>query len=200
MKNFRNKLLLLLGFVASISVASAVDKDDKFTPPDLDNVSTKQTTDGVTIGAAPYNTEALARTAFGKLNPYEHGILPVLVMIRNDSKDAIRLSEMKVEYIDRSRERADAIPANEVKYTRAPKRPSYGPGPIPGIRLKGKNPLAAEVIEVRGFAAKMLPPGESAYGFFYFQSGYRDGSRLYLTGLQNASTGKDLFYFDIPLD
>jgi hypothetical protein len=200
MKNFRNKLLLLLGFVASISVASAVDKDNAFTPPALDSIESKQTTEGVTIGAVPYNTETLARTAFGKLNPYEHGILPVLVIVRNESKDAIRLSEMKVEFIDKSREQAEAIPANEVKYTKAPKRPSYGPGPIPGIRRKGKNPLAAEVIEVRGFAAKMLPPGESAYGFFYFQSGYRDGARLYLTGLQNASTGKDLFYFDIALD
>ena len=124
----------------------------------------------------------------------------MLLVIRNESKEAIRLSEMRVEYVDRSRQRALAIPASEVKYTRAPKRPSYGPGPIPGIRRKGKNPLAAEEIETRAFAAQMLPPGESAYGFVYFQSGHRPGSSLYITGLKNASSGKELFYFDIGLD
>jgi len=54
--------------------------------------------------------------------------------------------------------------------------------------------------EGRAFGAKMLPPGESAHGFVYFFTGHRTGSRIYLTGIQQAATGKELFYFDVPLD
>ena len=42
--------------------------------------------------------------------------------------------------------------------------------------------------------------GQSANGFFYFQTAHRQGARLYLTGIREAATGKELFYFEIPLD
>lgn len=197
------KLMPFLALAASITAGYAVDKDakTKFTPPAIEDVETRQTAEGLVIAAVPYHTESLARAAFGKLNPYEHGVLPVLLIMRNDSKETLRFQDMKVEYIDKSRERIEATPAPEVKYMRAPKRPSMTPGPIPGVSLgRKKNPLAAEEIEGRAFTARMLPPGESAYGFVYFQTGHRSGSHVYLTGIQKASTGKELFYFDVPLD
>lgn len=166
----------------------------------MDSIDAKQTVSDVTVAVQPYRTDESAKKAFGKVNPYEYGILPVLVMIRNDSKKTIRLSTMKPEYISPTRDRIEATPAGDVKYARAPKRPNMNPGPIPGIRLKGKNPLAAEEIESRGFTAQMLPPGESAHGFIYFQTGYQRGASFYLTGVQDASTGQDLFYFDIPME
>lgn len=172
----------------------------KFTPPSVDSIDSKQTVSEVTVAVQPYRTETAAKSAFGKVNPYEHGILPVLVIIRNDSKKTIRLSNMRPEYITPGRDRIEPTPAAEVKYARAPRRPNMNPSPIPGIRLKGKNPLAAEEIEARGFTAQMLPPGEIAHGFIYFQTGYQRGARFYLTGVQDASTGQDLFYFDIPME
>jgi len=203
MRTLRKKRLLLLGlvggFVASIPVASAVDKDGKLTPPSLDQIQARQTSEGITIGAATYHTEQQAKSAFGKLHPYEYGILPVLVVMKNDSKNTVRLQNMKIAYAAPGGN-IEAVPAAEVKYARSPRRPSYGPGPIPGVRLKGKNPLDNPVIEERAFAAKMLPPGETAHGFVYFRSGRRPGARLYITGLQDAATGKDLFYLDIPLE
>lgn len=202
MNAFRSKLLAIAGLAVSIPALQGVDKDNKgrFTPPSIESLQTKQTVEGVTIAAQPFNTESLARTAFGKVHPYEHGILPVLILIRNDSKKTIRVSEMKPEYIDGGRERIEPTPASEVKYMRGPRRPNMNPSPIPGIRLNRKNPLEAEEIELRAFSAKMLPPGESAHGFLYFQTGHRSGSRFYVTGLQDAGSGQELFYFDIPLD
>jgi hypothetical protein len=194
-------LISLLILVASISIASGLDKENsKFSPPAIEQVSSKQTGGGITIAAVPYTTDAQASAAFGKVNPYEHGVLPVLVIVRNDGSAAVRLNDMRVEYIERDRSRIAATPASEVAYVKSPERPSFNPGPIPGIRRKKKNPLAAEEIEVRSFAAKMLPPGESAYGFFYFQTGHRPGASLYITGIQEAATGKDFLFFDIPLE
>jgi hypothetical protein len=181
--------------------AFAVDKDkNKFTPPALDTLQTKLTVSDVTVGAVPYDRAGLAEGAFGKVNPYEHGILPVLVVIKNGSKGAIRLDRMRVEYHDRDRQSVTATPASEVAFTEAPKRPTFGGPSIPGLGRKKKSALAQPEIELRSFAAKMLPPGETAHGFFYFQTGHRSGATLYITGMQEASTGKDLFYFEVPLD
>jgi hypothetical protein len=200
----RNNLLILLGLVASIPTAWAVDKEadkGKFTPPAIESL-TNQTNEAVTIGAAAYNRENDSKAAFGKVNPYEHGVLPVLLVIRNNSKQTVRLSEMTVEYVDASRERIDPTPAAEVKYSnKGPRRPNMNPGPIPGVRLGGrKNPLESEMIEIRGFSAKMLPPGESAHGFVYFRTGHRKGAKLYIANMKDASSGKELFYFELPLD
>jgi hypothetical protein len=45
---------------------------------------------------------------------------------------------------------------------------------------------------------KLAPPGETVRGFFYFQSANEPGSRLYLTGIKDAASGKDYFYFEPP--
>ena len=59
-------------------------------------------------------------------------------------------------------------------------------------------------IEVREFNAPILPPGSSASGFFYYDTGTEQsptaGASVYLTGLRNLATGRELFYFEIPLD
>jgi hypothetical protein len=107
---------------------------------------------------------------------------------------------MKVEYHDKDRDKIDPIPPAEVPFLEAPRRPTFGGPQIPGLGRKKKNPLAGPEIEIRAFSAKMLPPGESAHGFFYFRTGHRSGSTLYISGLQEASTGKDLFFYEIPLD
>lgn len=201
----RKRLPLFLNLAACLFVlpldAPAVDRDKtKFAPPDLDTVQTKLTVGGVTLAAVPYDRESLAATAFGKMNLYEHGVLPVLVIIRNDTKGTIRLEKMKVEYHDKDRRAVEATPPGDVHYVEAPKRPTFGGPSIPGLGRKKKNPLAGPEIETRAFSARMLPPGESAHGFFYFRTGHRSGSTLYVTGLEEAATGKELFYFEAPLD
>jgi hypothetical protein len=45
----------------------------------------------------------------------------------------------------------------------------------------------------------MIPPGQSAGGFFYFQTGHRSASAAYVSGIRKARSGKELFYFEIPL-
>lgn len=187
--------------MASISALEGLDKDkNKFSPGPASSFATRQTNNDVTIAAVAYDSEALASTAFGKVNPYVHGVLPVLVVIQNDSKQSIKLDRMQAQYITGDREKIEATPSRDVPYLRAPKRPNMNGTPLPGMGGRNKNPLAAWEIDGRAFAAKILPPGESAHGFFYFQTGHARGAKLYLTGLEEAATGKELFYFEIPLD
>jgi hypothetical protein len=46
----------------------------------------------------------------------------------------------------------------------------------------------------RAFSANMLPPGQSASGFFYFQSGFAWGWNLSLSGLEEADTRQASLY------
>ena len=188
----------------SITAAFAADKEGTpFRPDAAGRYPHHQTNDKVTIGVDPYVMGDKVKVAFGKLNPYEYGVLPVLVVIQNDGNSAIRLDRIQAVYTGPQGDKVDATPAGEVRYVQGPRRPSVvSPGPVGDIeKLKGKKgPLAAWEIEGRAFAAKMLPAGQTASGFFYFQTGLQRGATIYLSGLANAASNQELFYYEIPLE
>lgn len=175
----------------------------KFQPGAITDYPNRQTVERVTIAARAYISEEQTKAAFGKLNPNRHGLLPVLVLIENAGEQALALDRLKVAYVMPDRSRVEATPADQVRFLRAPERPGMVTGPIPGGKprlSRRKNPLNAWEIEGRAFSARVLPPGQTASGFFYFQAPYRSGALLYLTGLREASSGRELFYFEIPLE
>jgi hypothetical protein len=177
-------------------------KDEpKFTPSPAASYPSHQAADKVTIGVAAYFNDEETRPIFGKHNPYNYGVLPILVVIQNDSDKTIRVDPLHVAWMTPSGDRIEATPARDVRYLTPPRRPNVVTGPVPGIPKvgKGKNPLDTWEIEGRAFSAKMLPPGNSASGFFYFQTGYQKGASLYLSGLREAESGKELLYFEIPI-
>lgn len=186
----------------SIAAALAADKEPAFHAGPAASYKHHQTNGKVTIGVDPYVDRDKAEAAFGKVNPYELGILPVLVVIQNDGNQAIRLNRVQAVYTGPQGDKVEATPASDVRYLRGPRRPDLVGGP-PGrakIGRNKKNPLDAWEIEGRAFAAKMLPAGQTASGFFYFQTGLQRGATLYLNGLAEASSGQELFYYEIPLE
>jgi hypothetical protein len=196
----RVALIVLL----SIPAAMAVDKDKgRFVPGPASSYPGHQTQEGITIAAVPYITAEQAASAFGKVNPYERGIMPVLVIIENGSGAALRMN-LSVQFVDPNNRHLDAIPPEDLlTYQAIKKPPTIGPPsalPIPLPRSKKKGPLNTPEIVNRALSVKLVPPGEKVYGFFYFEANYAPGSKLYLNGLSNASTGKEYFYFDLPLE
>ena len=181
----------------SIAAALAADKEPPaFKAPAAGSLPHRQTSGPLTVGVDTYIGGEKVKAAFGKLVPAQYGVLPVLVVIQNDGDKTIRLENLHAEYVG-SRMRVDATSAHDVRYAKAPSRPSIPIGPIGG-RPK-KNPLDAWEIEGRAFAAKMLPPGNTASGFFYFQTDLESGATIYLSGLSEAESGRQLLYFEIPL-
>jgi hypothetical protein len=189
-----------LALLMSIAAAFAADKETPFRPGPAASFPNRLTDAQITIAADPYSTPEKVKTAFGKLDPNDYGILPVLVVFQNDSTKSIRLDRLRASY-NAPGNRVDAIPAKEVRYLKGPDRPKVLTGPAGKVKItKGKkNPLDAWEIEGRSFTAQMLPPGNSAYGFFYFQTTLQKGATIYLNGLTEAATGKELLYFEIPL-
>lgn len=188
----------------SIAAAAAADKDTHhFAPGPASSYATHQTLDQISIAAVPFLTDEETSAAFDKLNPNKYGVLPVLVIMENGTGKALRLN-LKAEFVRADGKHIDATPPEDVqRLATVPKAPRIGgasplPIPLPGRNKKG--PLNVFEIEGYAFAARLLPVGERAFGFFYFQTESEPGARLYLTGVKDASTGKDFFYYDLPLD
>lgn len=187
----------------SITVAWGVDKDNgAFKPGRASSYPGNQTLDKITIAAIPYSTEAMASTAFGKVNPYKYGILSVLLVIENGTGKALRLN-LQTQLITAKNQHLDPIPPLDVVLFNGEGKASWkipaGTSPIPLPRGKKKGPLNTWEIEGRAFSAKLLPPGESVYGFYYFNALDVSENQLYVTGIKDAATGKDYFYFEVPV-
>src|SRR5437660_490043 len=194
----RVTLIVLL----SIAMAAAADKDKpRFSPAPASSYPGHQTMEKITIAAVPFLTEEQARAAFGKVNPYRYGVLPVLVVLENGTGKSLRL-DLEAQLVGPDGRHVDATPADDVTringVTKPPKLNGQSPLPLP--RRERKGPLNVPEIEGRAFLSRMLPAGDSASGFFYFQTEYRTGSRLYLTGVKDPASGKDYFYFEVPIE
>jgi len=179
-----------------------------FSPREAEHYEAKQSQGDVTVAVKPYHTPELAKDAFVKVDPFQHGIFPVLVVITNNGQDAIEAQALEVQYVDRRGENLEAIPAEELVYWN-PKghQPKQKPSYIPGVPGRGrpkvkKGPLAKPEVTDSGFVAPVVAPGETASGFFFYDAANlgdpTEGGSLYITGLKNLSTGKELFYFEIP--
>jgi len=192
------KRLILL---TSIAVALAADKDKpKLEINPAGSYPHHMSSQGVTIAAVPYETEEQTKTAFGNVNPNASGVLPVLIVLENNSPNTIRLEGMKLEYTAQGGIRIENTPASEVRFLRGAREPKMSPGPVGGVHVsRNKNPLNEWEIEGRAFSAKMIPPNDRASGFFYFQTGSRGGATVVVSGLRDAKSGQELFFFEIPL-
>jgi len=159
------------------------------------------TSQGVTIAAVPYITEEQTKTAFGKLNPNNYSVLPVLLVIENTGNGTIRVDRLKLEYVAPGDVRIENTPARDVKYLEGAARPTMIPGPPVGVHVKTrKSPLNEWEIDGRAFNADMVPPHDKAGGFIYFQTAPGRGAKVVINGLVDAKSGQELFFFEIPLE
>jgi hypothetical protein len=163
-----------------------------------------QTSEQVTIGAKAYDNPTLQTEAFGKkLDLLHYGVLPVLVVIENKRQKAIDLRSIEVNLVSADGQRhatavspADLYSLGTPHGVRAPGRTQV---PLPIPLPKKKNPFNSLELVERSFSAKMLPPGDSASGFFYFEATSEPGDKLYLNGLSELPSGHELLYLEFPL-
>jgi len=192
-----------VALLLSIAAARGGDEREPFQAQPVTSYPCRQTISGLTIAAEVFDTREEMRSAFGKLDLSRYGVLPVLIVMKNDSEKVLRLESARFEYVRPDRKHLAAVPASEVRYLFGPRKPPTVPvprTPIPRVGGREKNPLEAWEIEGRAFAARMLPAGETASGFIYFKTAAHRGAVLFVTGLEEAATGRPLFYFEIPLD
>ncbi len=127
MRALLNCLIVFMGVlvVGEAPLPADANKDaGKFAPAPAASYRTKQTNDHVTVAAVPYDTEELAHTAFGKLNPNQYGVLPILVIIQNDTDQALKLDHLEAEYTSIDGHNLEATPSTEVQTLGGAERPN----------------------------------------------------------------------------
>jgi len=197
-----------LGKVAVLAgvVAAQAGEKTRFEPRPATEYAHRQTVEKVTIAVEPFEDREEMKQAFGKTDPGKWGVLPVLLVLANDTDRALHLANMRVQLITASGQKADSIPGDEVEKPRPTGRhsPFPVPSPIPGgIPRPGKGQSKSMEIAAREFVAPMAAPRGTVHGFFFFRVGKAAerlaDSRLYITGIRDARTGQELFYFEIAL-
>ena len=198
------RILKFVAITLSIAATFAADKDVRFSVKPAADYPTHISQEKVTIAAVPYVNDDELRAAFGKVNPHKFGVLPILVVIQNNTGRALRI-DAQAEYVDPSGHHLESTSSDDTQYVGStPRRKDTNIGmqsPIPLPRKKKSGgPLSSWEVVGRGFTARMIPVGEQVSGFFYFQTRLEPGAKFYFTGLSEAQTGKELFYFEVPLD
>ncbi len=198
---FSGVWIVLLSIAARAGNNKEDDKDkDRFAPAAASSYKGSTTTEKITVAAVPFVSEEQVHSAFGKVDPNHYGVLPVLIVLENGTGKALRLN-LEADYVGPDSKHVEPTPASEVTFIggsgKTPRIPGTSPLPFP--RREKKGPLNIWEIEGRAFTAKLLPLGEKVYGFVYFQTDYKPGSTLYITGISDASTGKEYLYFEVPL-
>ena len=146
-----------LALLLSISAAFAADKETPFKAGPADSYASHQSNAQITIGVDPFVTADKVALAFGKLNPSQFGILPVLVVIQNDSGKAIRLDRLKVEYAGPNHDRGSHS-RPDVRYPQPPApRRNRGTGRQSQSPQKRK-PAGRWEIEGRAMSRKCCRP------------------------------------------
>jgi hypothetical protein len=162
-----------------------------------------QMSEKVLVGAKAFDNEDLTAEAFGrKADLLKYGVLPVLVVIENKRDRAVDIQNMQVELVASDGRHGQAIPPDEVMHLgETGKKPPKlaGGGPLPFPLPKKKNPLNTPELVERAFSARVVPANDSVSGFFYFEARPETGDSLYLSGVRDARTSKELLYFEFPL-
>src|SRR5262249_44059549 len=164
----------------------------------------RHTDENVTVAVDPYETAAKANIF--TVHYSENELLPLLVVITNDSDQPVQLSEMKAELV--TSDRTKLTPLGEEDIFRRLSHPKASgtryPVPFPTKKAKGGvDSKSRDEVESALFRAKAVEPRSTQAGFMFFDtsdvSNPLQAANFYLTGVRD-STGHDLMYFEISLD
>lgn len=182
-------------------------------PFDAKNFPLRDSHQGVTIAVDPYLTVARAKSIFDGHVPNEVGVLPVEVILTNDTDSPLRIEIERCQIILSRGKKLDPLPIQKIVArlyrleldTRVgipvPGPPRPGTGKKSGSR---KNAEAAEAdFRSRRFELRRIAPHSSARGFLFFDLGkpleIPAGAVLYVPEVIEERTGQPLFYFEVPL-
>ena len=161
--------------------------------------------EGVTIALDPYGPE---RDSAFHVKFAQHGILPVRLIVSNDTDQPISLLDARIQFMTARRAKGEPLRKQDIERavansTQPQDRSIPGlPIPLPKKTPKRLPKGTDEEIDFLIFKAQAVEPHATQAGFLFFEvSGVSQpliGSHVLVTGIRTAK-GQELFYFDIPL-
>lgn len=200
--------ILTAGLAVALSAAALWASKD-FVPPHAENANTYSSKDAhptehVTAAIDLY--DAAPKSQIFSTPYMQEGILPVLLVISNDSDRPITVKAMHAELVTSGRAKLESLDSDDVFRRVSHINGSSIPERVGPITLGGPKGKKAQKqhdeINSAQFAAEAVEPHSTRSGFLFFDvSDIKQpaaGAHVYLTGIQDAS-GNELLYFDIPV-
>jgi hypothetical protein len=162
----------------------------------------------VSIAIDPFDMPDKAKIF--KIHYQEKGFLPIRLIISNDSDNYLMLTDLQIQYITVKRDKIEPATTDDIyrRVVRLKRNPSSPRVPMPIPLPRDKSPVtkdgkeAVDELDQAQFVPNPVDPHSIRSGFLFFDISGIDtpeaGAHLYLTGLKMG--GKELFYFDIPLE
>lgn len=162
----------------------------------------------VTLAAEPFDTRA--KGEFFRNDYAGHSVLPVRLVIQNDSDTPLDLNQARMQFIAADGTKLPAATPDElnrrlfrfkdIKEKRVPGTPiTYRPTPVDKKILDDDKDFS--------FSQTVIPPHSSASGFLFYDINEVDdpplrGAELYVKMIHAKADGKDseLFGFSVPFD
>lgn len=205
------RIVLLLAIAALSALTLYASKE--FQAPKVDKAATYPAHDShanekVTIAADPYGTSQKA--SIFRLKYLDKGILPVNLIVTNESGAPVSMTHMKVQFVARERHaKLTPMDADDIyramTHTKRNDDVARTTNPLPFPRTHKVGGLSREdrdEVERSRFQAEAVEPGNTQAGFVFFDVRDLDnpleGATVYVTGLRD-NRGNDLMYFEIPL-
>jgi len=161
----------------------------------------------VAIAAEPYDTKEKA--SLFRVDYLNHGIMPVRLIVTNNSNRPINLSQARILFQTAAGDRIQAAEPEDVERLMNRKEREGAkiplPGPIPNIHLKPKGSIKEIEADFDQFeyGAIVVEAHSTRAGFLFYDVSDLDhplkGAKLHLHKLRDAD-GNELFYFEIPFD
>ncbi len=197
----------MLGVALSIVLGGLAPTQAEWRAKVADKYPAHQKQGDFIVAVKPYVSEKDQKSAFGKVRPFEHGVMPLLVVMSNIGTNSYSLENLQVRFITSGRDGLDPVRGDDLA-TFNPKGHQPTRRNVPGVpglgrRRVKKGPLDRLEIIQNEFQAPIVTPKSTASGFFYYWVSERAslaGASVYVSGVYDMTNGKDLFYFEIPLD
>ncbi len=187
--------------------------DKGFSPPPAAHAATypaheSHDDEKVSIAIDPFDVPEKA--AIFRVKYQDHGLLPIRVMISNDSDKTLMLDDLKVEYITVKRNKLEPATKDDVyrRLVHLKHDPSKPKVPLPVPVPRDRSPIskdareAMEELSAAQFVTVPVSPHSTNSGFLFFDIDEIEvpeaGAHVYFSGMKLG--GKELFYFDIPLE
>jgi hypothetical protein len=161
----------------------------------------------VVIAAEAYDTKEKGKLF--RVDYVGNGFMPIYIVVTNNGDKPISLDQARIDFISAENDRIPAAQPEDVERRMTHIKSGKViplPAPLPPVKTKPKTPDKKIEQDFSDFqySATTVPPHSTRAGFlFYDMQGLGDkplrGAKLTLRDLRDGD-GKELFYFEIPLD
>lgn len=177
--------------------------------PDIATVPVRDThtTDHVIVAAEPFETKAKAD--FFRLDYPGHSLLPIRLIVRNDSDTPLDLSEVRVQFVAADGTKLPAATPDEMN-RRLFRFKDLQPKRVPGTPITyHSTPVDKKILDDDkdfGFSQTTIAPHTTASGFLFYDLKEIDdpqlrGAELYVKQMHEGdSKHTELFAFTLPFD